>query len=111
MKNRYFFTASAAAWQDLGGGVRRSVKGYDDHIMMVKVEFESGAIGVAHSHPHSQSSLIERGAFEVTIGGEISVLNAGDCFFVPSGIEHGVRALQAGMIVDVFAPAREDFLG
>lgn len=110
MKNRYFFAEQDSEWQELSGGVRRSIKGYDDHIMLVKVEFDPGAMGAVHSHPHSQSSLIERGTFEVTIGGETSTLRAGDCFFAPSGVEHGVVALEAGTIVDVFAPAREDFL-
>ena len=77
---------------------------------MVKVEFAAGAEGAPHCHPHSQSSLIERGRFRVTIGGVAETLEAGDGFFVPSGVEHGVVALEAGTIVDVFAPAREDFL-
>lgn len=97
-------------WRDLGGGVRRMMMGHDDHIMMVKVDFDQGAVGAPHAHPHSQSSLIERGVFEVTVGDETEVLNAGEGFFVPSGVEHGVRAVEAGTIVDVFSPAREDFL-
>lgn len=110
MENPIFFKTKTAEWRNLGGGVRRTMMGYDDRIMMVKVDFDKGAVGTAHTHPHSQSSLIERGSFEVTVGGETAVLQAGDGFFVPSGVEHGVRALEAGTIVDVFAPAREDFL-
>lgn len=110
MENSIFFKTDAAEWRDLGGGVRRTMMGRDDRIMMVKVDFDKGAMGAAHTHPHSQSSLIERGAFEVTIGGGTEILKAGDGFFVPSGVEHGVLALEAGTIVDVFAPAREDFL-
>ncbi len=110
MENSIFFKADVAEWRDLGSGVRRTMMGRDDRIMMVKVDFDKGAVGAAHTHPHSQSSLIERGAFEVTIGGWTEILKAGDGFFVPSGVEHGVLALEAGTIVDVFAPAREDFL-
>lgn len=105
-----FIRPDAAEWRDLGGGVRRLVMGHDDRIMMVKVEFAAGAEGAPHCHPHSQSSLIERGRFRVTIGGVAETLGAGDGFFVPSDVEHGVVALEAGTIVDVFAPAREDFL-
>lgn len=110
MEKEIFFKEADASWRDLGGGVRRSMKGRDDGIMMVRVDFEKGAIGMPHAHPHSQSSLIERGTFEVMIGGETQTLKAGDCFFAPSGVEHGVVALEAGAIIDVFAPAREDFL-
>ncbi len=84
--------------------------GHDDRIMRIEVEFDGGTAGTVHVHPHAQSSRIERGSFEVTVGGETAVLPVADGFFVPSGVEHGVRALKAGTIVDVFAPAREDFL-
>jgi len=30
---------------------------------------------------------------------------------VPSNLAHGVRALEAGRLVDSFAPRRADFLG
>lgn len=110
MENTIFFKTDSAQWRDLGGGVRRMMMGHDEHIMMVKVDFDPGAVGTPHTHPHSQSSLIERGSFEVTVGGCTQMLRAGDGFFVPSDVEHGVRALEAGTIIDVFAPAREDFL-
>lgn len=110
MEKTVFFKTATAEWQDLGGGVRRMKMGYDDRLMMVRVDFDAGAVGAPHLHPHSQASLIERGAFEVTIGGRTEVLRAGDGYFVPPDMEHGVRALEAGTIVDVFSPARQDFL-
>lgn len=110
MEKQCFFFEKDTQWTDLGGGVKRSIKGYDDQIMLVIVAFEKGAIGTPHVHPHSQSSMIESGSFEVTIGGKTQVLQTGDCFYAPPGVEHGVVALEAGAIVDVFAPARQDFL-
>jgi quercetin dioxygenase-like cupin family protein len=97
-------------WQPAGDGVRRQVLGHDEAIMMVRVEFTRGAIGVAHHHPHRQATLVESGRFEVSIGGETQQLAAGDGFFVPPDVEHGVVALEAGVLVDVFTPARADFL-
>ena len=96
--------------EELGGGVRRQILGYDDAMMMVRVDFEAGAVGDPHRHPHRQVSYVETGRFEVEIGGERHALVAGDSFFVPPGVEHGVVALEAGTLIDVFAPAREDFL-
>jgi quercetin dioxygenase-like cupin family protein len=68
------------------------------------------AVGVLHHHPHRQATLVESGRFEVRIGDETRVLDAGDGFFAVPDVEHGVVALEAGVLVDVFAPAREDFL-
>lgn len=92
-------------------GITRQVLGYDPTLMMVRFTFEPGAVGALHHHPHRQVSYVERGRFEVTVGGETAVLQRGDCYFVPPEAVHGVVALEHGALVDVFAPARADFLG
>jgi quercetin dioxygenase-like cupin family protein len=53
---------------------------------------------------------VAEGAIEVTIGREKAVLRRGDSFFVPSNQMHGVVCLEAGVLIDCFSPAREDFL-
>jgi quercetin dioxygenase-like cupin family protein len=37
-------------------------------------------------------------------------MRAGDCWFVPPGALHGVVAIEGGALIDVFTPARADFL-
>lgn len=96
--------------EPVGQGVSRQILGYDKNIMLVKVTFEKGSVGEMHSHPHVQSSYIESGKFEVTIGEETQVLEKGDGFFVPSDSLHGLTCLEAGAVIDTFTPAREDFL-
>jgi quercetin dioxygenase-like cupin family protein len=91
-------------------GITRQILGHDPQLMMVRVAFEQGAVGSMHSHPHRQVTFVERGRFECTIAGTTSVLQAGDCFLVPPDAVHGVVALEDGALVDVFTPAREDFL-
>lgn len=105
-----FVKGAERTWEDLGGGIQRQILGYDEAIMMVRVRFEEGAVGALHHHPHRQITLIESGRFEVEIEGEKQVLAAGDGFFIPPDQKHGVVALEAGILLDVFAPAREDFL-
>lgn len=97
-------------WEDLGGGISRQVLGYDAQLMMVRVRFEAGAVGAVHHHPHRQATLVESGRFKVEVGHEGRTLHAGDSFFAAPDVEHGVVALEAGVLVDVFAPARVDFL-
>jgi len=38
------------------------------------------------------------------------ILSCGDSFFAGENVEHGVRALEDSVILDVFTPQREDFL-
>jgi quercetin dioxygenase-like cupin family protein len=105
-----FVADGEVEWEPAGEGVRRKVLCYDGGIMMVRVAFEAGAVGAPHSHPHVQCSLVERGAFDVTISGRTQRLTAGDSFLVPSGAIHGAVAIEAGVLVDVFTPMREDFV-
>ncbi len=97
-------------WEKADEGVNRKILGYDKNIMMVKVDFQKGAIGYLHKHPHTQVSYVASGKFEIQIGVEKKVLSEGDCYFIPSNIEHGAVNLEPGVLIDVFSPMREDFL-
>ena len=66
-------------------------------VMMVRVAFEAGAVGAAHSHPHVQCSLVEQGVFDITIAGCTERLRHGDSFLVPSNAVHGAVAVEAGV--------------
>ena len=91
-------------------GVVRRVLADSPELMVVEVQFEKDGIGAAHSHPHIQSTVVKSGKFEFTISGESFVVNTGEAFVVPSGATHSCRALEAGVLVDTFAPRRDDFL-
>jgi quercetin dioxygenase-like cupin family protein len=83
---------------------------YDEKVMLVRVEFETGGIGTVHQHYHVQVSSVESGVFEIEINGEKKILKAGDVFYVASNLMHGAVCLEAGVLIDVFSPMREDFL-
>ena len=97
-------------WVDAGPGVRRRILGHVPEMMLVEVAFQSGAIGPVHSHPHTQASYVAEGRFEVTVEGATQILSAGQSFIVAPGLRHGVLALEAGRLIDSFAPRRADFL-
>ena len=109
-KGEAFIVSEDFAWETVDEGVQRKILGYDDDVMMVCVRFEKGAIGSLHHHVHRQVSYVESGRFEVSIDGRKKILEQGDCFFVAPDLVHGVVALEAGSLVDVFTPARIDFL-
>jgi len=109
-QSKNFLLSKEIVTETVGKGVTRQILGYNEDIMLVKVNFEEGSIGDAHSHPHVQSSYIESGKFEVTIDGTISTLSKGDGFFVPENKTHGVVCLEKGSILDCFSPVRKDFL-
>jgi quercetin dioxygenase-like cupin family protein len=57
-----------------------------------------------------QASYVAEGRFEVTIDGNTAIVEQGGSFIVPSGLVHGVKALEAGRLIDTFTPHRADFL-
>ncbi len=97
--------------KDLGTGVTRKVLASGGSLMTVEFHFDQGAVGALHSHPHEQVGYVVSGRFEFTLEGKAAILSAGDSYYVPSGAVHGAKALEEGVLLDVFTPQREDFLG
>lgn len=98
------------AWQDMGGGVSRKILVYEPQMLMMRNRFNAGSEGPLHSHPHVQSTYVISGVFDITIGERTKRMRAGDSFLVPSSVEHGARCVEAGEVIEVFTPVREDFL-
>lgn len=108
--NDIFYFAKELEWTEMAEGVSRKILGHDEKIMMVKVKFDQGTLVEPHTHRHTQTSYIAKGKFEFTVGEEKQIVSYGDGLYIPSHIPHGVVCLEEGVIVDVFTPAREDFL-
>lgn len=97
-------------WEELGGGVSRKFLGYDNQIMMVRVKFETGALGAPHQHFHTQATFCASGKFEFEIDGEKKIVEAGDGVYIEPNLLHSAVCLEAGELIDTFSPVREDFL-
>lgn len=108
--SKEFIFGKDIAWEEVGPGLKRQIMGYDDKIMLVKVDFQPGAVGQLHEHYHSQVTYVESGAFEMTIGEETKVIRAGDSYYIPPHVMHGCVCVEAGVLIDVFSPHREDFM-
>ncbi len=109
-KEKQFISDAEIPWDDLGGGLKRKIMSYDDNMMMVKVLFEKDGIGTLHHHFHTQMSYVESGVFEITIGEKSQILKQGDAYYIPPHAVHGAVCLEAGTLVDIFTPLREDFI-
>ena len=78
--------------QDLGNGVSRRILAHDGKMMAVEVNFDAGAVGPMHCHPHEQLTYVLSGEFEFTIGEETRRVSAGE-----GDAEDGVGA-EAGLV-------------
>lgn len=106
-----FVEDGSMEWETVAPGMKRKIMGYDNRVMLVKVAFETGAVGVLHNHYHTQLSYVASGSFEVQIDGKKKILRQGDVFCVAPDLVHGCTCLEEGVLIDVFGPMREDFIG
>jgi quercetin dioxygenase-like cupin family protein len=108
----HFFDNSNTPWTELGDGIRRKVVGHTPALMSVLVQFDKGAIGIAHAHDaHDQIAYVVAGSFEIEVAGTKRILKAGDAYIAPRLAWHGAVALEQGStLLDQFSPRREDFL-
>jgi quercetin dioxygenase-like cupin family protein len=81
--------------------------GQGDNINAVHWNFEDGAVVDRHQHPQEQFGYVIAGGFEVTIGEETHLLQAGDAYFVPANVPHRFVAVGKTEAIDVFTPCRE----
>ena len=94
-----------------GENVTRQVLSDHPEMMVVAFRFGAeGAVGDLHSHPHVQSTYVEKGRFRFTLGDEEREVGPGDSFVIQSGLVHGCVCLEPGTLIDCFTPRRDDFL-
>ena len=97
-------------WIELGGGQRRKIRAFNGEMMLVEVGFDTGAVGADHRHPHTQISYVLSGEFTYHIEGEARTMKPGDSIVVDGGKLHGCACTRAGVLLDMFAPMREDLV-
>ena len=106
---RWAYHADSEA-QSGGEGVTRRVLAYTDGLMCVENTFRKGAVGKLHSHPHTQITYVVSGVFSFTIDGETHIVRPGDTLLKTDSVVHGCVCEEAGILLDIFNPMREDFV-
>lgn len=100
---------SALDVQQIWDGVAaRSVHG--ERLTLAVVELDPDTVVPEHSHDHEQLGLVLSGRVTFRVGAETRELEPGGTWRIPSNTPHEVRVGPEGaVVVDVFAPAREDW--
>ncbi len=78
--------------------------------MVSKMNYVVGNFATLHQHPHEQSGYVISGKYRMTVDGKEYVLNPGDSYAIPGNVPHAFEVLEAGEVIDVFTPVREDYL-
>jgi len=81
-----------------------------DNSMLSIVQIEPYSQGKIHSHPEEQwGVLLEGECVRIQDGAEIAV-KAGDFWYTPGNVLHGIRTeAQGAVVLDIFSPPRPEY--
>jgi quercetin dioxygenase-like cupin family protein len=81
-----------------------------EKMTMARVSVKKGGVVPEHSHHNEQISMVEQGVMKFVLAGEEKMLKPGDILRIPPHVPHTVEAMEDCIVVDLFSPAREDWI-
>ncbi|NOY36913.1 MAG: cupin domain-containing protein [Chlorobi bacterium] len=96
---------------------KRKFKGVDFELlsngqksMITKMNYKKGDKVPFHNHPNEQAGYVISGKIRIQFAGNDQVLTAGDSYVIPENEDHSIEVIEAGEVIDVFTPPREDYI-
>lgn len=87
---------------------RRMLNG--EAMTLAQITLAAGAVVPEHAHPNEQIATVLSGRLRFVVGGDEREVGRGESVLVPGGVPHRVEALEDSVVLDAFAPRREDWL-
>jgi quercetin dioxygenase-like cupin family protein len=91
-------------------GITRSILAYTNNVMITEHALEKDAVLPEHKHPHEQIVYLLSGEIILEINTERLKLLPGDSVSIPTDVKHKAAAVKESIALDIFAPARLDYL-
>ena len=96
---------------------KREFKGVDFELlsngtksMITKMNYKIGNKVPFHHHPNEQAGYVISGKIRIRFAGIDRLLTAGDSYVIPENENHSIEVIEAGEVIDVFTPPREDYI-
>jgi quercetin dioxygenase-like cupin family protein len=105
-----FYKKDSSSYRQPLKGVSFKSLAHGEKTHLTEFRLEKGSHIPEHSHPHEQTGYLISGKMKFTIDGEVFMAEAGDGWNIPGDVEHGVEVLESAVVIEVFSPAREDYL-
>jgi unsaturated pyranuronate lyase len=83
---------------------------FGEGAMLNLLEFAPDARVPVHDHSHEQLGYVLEGELVLEIDGVEHLLGAGDAYRIAGGTQHAAWSYGPCVVLDVFAPVREDYL-
>jgi quercetin dioxygenase-like cupin family protein len=95
--------------EQLSAGIGRQMLN-GEAMTLARITLAAGALVPEHRHDNEQIATVLSGRLRFVIGDEEREVMAGESVLIPGGVPHRVEALDDSVVLDVFAPRREDWL-
>jgi quercetin dioxygenase-like cupin family protein len=95
---------------DVVPGIQRKTLVHGPKTLMSQFRLSQGASLPDHAHPYEQTGMLISGRIRLFIDQECFEVQPGDSWCIPGDVSHRAEILEASVAVEVFSPAREDYL-
>jgi quercetin dioxygenase-like cupin family protein len=101
-------------WDDepierLSDGIgRRMLNG--EALTLAQITLAAGAVVPEHEHANEQIATVLSGRLRFTGEGEEREVGPGESVLIAGGVPHRVEVLENAVVLDVFAPRRDDWI-
>jgi quercetin dioxygenase-like cupin family protein len=99
-------TVSAVEGKPLYGGemlVKPLIKG--DEMTFLEIHYAPGVGAPLHTHTHESIAYVVRGKVKSTVGSQEFIMGPGDVCRHPTGVLHGLEAIEESVVVEIKSPA------
>lgn len=82
---------------------------HTERLTVARLTIAAGGVVPRHEHENEQVTLLERGRLRFVFDDGAQEIAAGEAMQIASHVPHRVEALEDSVVVDLFAPVREDW--
>jgi quercetin dioxygenase-like cupin family protein len=83
--------------------VKPLIKG--DEMTFLEIRYAAGVGAPLHTHTHESIAYVVKGKVKSTVGSEEFIMGPGDVCRHPTGVLHGLEAIEDSVVVEIKSPA------
>jgi quercetin dioxygenase-like cupin family protein len=110
MKTISFRKHSGDGYKDALAGIRQKTLVFGERTLMAEFILTKDSLLPEHSHPYEQTGQLVKGHILLTIGDTQYDTHPGDSWCIPAGASHGAKIIEDSTAIEIFSPARQDYI-
>ena len=83
---------------------------HTEGMTLARIILAKGCVVPSHQHPNEQIATVLSGRLRFRVGDDEQEVVPGESVAIPANVPHEVEALEDSVVMDAFAPVREDWV-